>query len=60
VEDRQDDEQGANQAPGERRQRPEADFRIEFLFELASLGFIEFKGRHRSRSGFEKRIARTP
>ena len=46
VEQREDHEQRADQLPREGRQRPEADLGVEFLFELASLGFVEFKRRH--------------
>src|SRR3546814_10825475 len=41
VEDRQDDEQAADQPGGKRRQRPEAQFRIELFLEFARLRFVE-------------------
>ncbi len=40
MEDRQNYEQGPDNAGSQRRQRAKADFRVEFFFKLSCLGFI--------------------
>src|SRR3546814_3058980 len=47
VKERQREQAATDDPARGRRQRPEPDFRVELLLELAGLGFVEFQGRPR-------------